>query len=247
MRNVTLSIYWRSSTETIELDLDTPPSQGHTLTTFESWTDAEAPVVYRPEVRTSAIVDGTLQLILHYEPVGDLDYGTSEIFIPADLNQARAYWTSEDDPAGSSGAARKCRIEMVEEERDVELGTSVRILRPGQAALRAHLLRIDNACALSGASIEAMLDVAHIVHVRDKGPDIAKNAILLRADLHRLFDAGFFTLDEETGRVKVKKPVRTALNKSGYGWLNPDLALDGEILKRVRISLQRRNDGWDNT
>ena len=62
--------------------------------------------------------------------------------------------------------------------------------RPDQAILKLVSLSQRPRCALSDCEVVACIDLAHIVPVRNGGPELIANTLLLRADLHRLFDAG---------------------------------------------------------
>ena len=75
--------------------------------------------------------------------------------------------------------------------------TSVRYDRPEQQRLRDDLIKLRGpVCAVSGAAPECTLDAAHLPG-RDwrLGHNAADDAILLRADLHRLLDAGLAQID----------------------------------------------------
>lgn len=62
-------------------------------------------------------------------------------------------------------------------------------IRPGQGEFREVCLdAFGRRCGLSGCEVEAALDAAHIVPWIDGGPHREGNMLLLRADLHRLFD-----------------------------------------------------------
>ena len=69
--------------------------------------------------------------------------------------------------------------------------------RTGQAAFRKTLREVygDN-CALSGSNPPVVLDAAHIQPYANDASNHVENGLLLRADLHRLFDAGVFYVDE---------------------------------------------------
>jgi hypothetical protein len=76
------------------------------------------------------------------------------------------------------------------------------VRRQGQPAFRRQLLRsYGGQCAISGCNVAAALDAAHIVPY--KGPDTnhLANGLLLRTDLHTLFDLGLVAVDTETMRV----------------------------------------------
>lgn len=51
-------------------------------------------------------------------------------------------------------------------------------------------------CAVTGEKTLPALDAAHIKPYADGGEHEAKNGLLLRRDLHSLFDAGYVTVDE---------------------------------------------------
>lgn len=77
--------------------------------------------------------------------------------------------------------------------------------RPGQGRFRDALLETyDRRCALTGADHEITLQAAHIVPVQDGGTDEVSNGLLLRADVHLLFDACLLAFDEGTGAVLLR-------------------------------------------
>jgi hypothetical protein len=64
------------------------------------------------------------------------------------------------------------------------------LARPQQAAFRRALqAAYSNTCALSGVAVAGSLEAAHVIPFRS-GEDTLANGVLLRADLHRLFDRG---------------------------------------------------------
>jgi putative restriction endonuclease len=80
--------------------------------------------------------------------------------------------------------------------------------RLGQGAFR--LLVIDayqRRCAITGERTLPVLEAAHIRPYRLAGPHHVSNGLLLRADLHKLFDDGYVTLSEDM-RVEVSGRIR---------------------------------------
>jgi putative restriction endonuclease len=70
--------------------------------------------------------------------------------------------------------------------------------RPGQRIFRASLLAAyGGACAITNEHSVPVLDAAHIRPYDDDGPDRVTNGILVRTDLHRLFDDGYVTVTPE--------------------------------------------------
>ena len=64
------------------------------------------------------------------------------------------------------------------------------ISRPGQKTFRQELLDLwDSTCCLSGWKDVEALEAAHIQEVKDERNDQSYNGLLLRVDLHRLFDS----------------------------------------------------------
>jgi hypothetical protein len=69
-----------------------------------------------------------------------------------------------------------------------------RLRRDRQPAFRSALLAAYNGCcAITGCNIEPCLEAAHLDRYADSGDNRSCNGILLRADLHRLMDAGLLT------------------------------------------------------
>jgi hypothetical protein len=80
--------------------------------------------------------------------------------------------------------------------------------RQGQQRFRQRLLAAyGGKCAISGCDVEPLLDAAHIVPYR--GPDTNKvqNGLLLRTDLHTLFDLGLLTIDPPTFDVCIAASI----------------------------------------
>jgi putative restriction endonuclease len=63
------------------------------------------------------------------------------------------------------------------------------------------------ACAVTGEHSLPALDAAHIRSYDQEGPHEVRNGILLRADLHRLFDRGYLTIAPEQ-RLEVSRRLR---------------------------------------
>ncbi|WPZ03077.1 HNH endonuclease signature motif containing protein [Blastomonas marina] len=78
--------------------------------------------------------------------------------------------------------------------------------RPNQAKFRAAVFDLYGARSLlTGCETLTSLEAAHIVTVASGGGDEAGNGIPLRADLHRLFDAGDVRIDPATLKVSVSR------------------------------------------
>jgi len=81
--------------------------------------------------------------------------------------------------------------------------------RIGQGTFRINVTRAyQNECAISGTRVAPALDAAHIKPFAEGGDHSIQNGILLRKDIHSVFDAGFATFDE-AGRFIVSPQVKT--------------------------------------
>jgi putative restriction endonuclease len=80
--------------------------------------------------------------------------------------------------------------------------------RLGQGSFRVAVTdAYGRACAVTGEHSLPTLDAAHIRAYQADGPHDVRNGLLLRADLHRLFDTGYLTVTEDR-RVEVSPRLR---------------------------------------
>lgn len=98
--------------------------------------------------------------------------------------------------------------------------------RIGQGAFRALVIdAYGRRCALSGERTLPVLQASHIRPFATEGPNRVTNGLLLRADLHVLFDRGYLTVTPEH-RVEVSKRIREEF-ENGRDYY----AFDGEPLR----------------
>ena len=84
--------------------------------------------------------------------------------------------------------------------------------RLGQGAFRVAVTdAYGRRCAVSGGKVLPALDAAHIKPYAVGGNHNVSNGILLRRDIHSLFDVGYVTIDEQY-RFVVSEKVRTEFN-----------------------------------
>jgi putative restriction endonuclease len=80
--------------------------------------------------------------------------------------------------------------------------------RLGQGAFRALVTdAYTRRCAISGERTLPALEAAHIKPYAESGPNRTENGLLLRSDLHRLFDAGYVTVTPER-RIEVSRRIK---------------------------------------
>jgi hypothetical protein len=116
------------------------------------------------------------------------------------------------------------RISDQEQEGTDEVQRLIRLakiaLRPQQSEFRMRLRELyQDRCAITRCRTAAVLEAAHIRVIRRKrsvDDSDLRNGILLRADIHALFDVGLITLTEDGSRVQANKELGDPL----YDFLN---------------------------
>lgn len=84
-------------------------------------------------------------------------------------------------------------------------GESITKHRLGQGAFRVVVTdAYQRRCAISGEKTLPVLEAAHIKPYSEAGPHSVTNGLLLRSDLHTLFDDGYMTIDKDY-RIDVSK------------------------------------------
>ena len=72
------------------------------------------------------------------------------------------------------------------------------VLRQGQKKFRKSLLEsYEGRCAISGCNVQQVLEAAHIMPYLGEETNHVENGLLLRADLHTLFDLGKIKIDAQ--------------------------------------------------
>ncbi len=81
--------------------------------------------------------------------------------------------------------------------------------RLGQGSFRIVITdAYERRCALSGERTLPVLDAAHIKPYAILQRHEVSNGILMRSDLHRLFDEGYITIDPLDRRIQVSRRIR---------------------------------------
>lgn len=150
----------------------------------------------------SVNISGLWRISLQYEakhnpdcqPSTDWCWGTSSIEVRAGASHGTARWKDDNYPE-HDGEVRWTRLNegLVGEKRRI---TTTAIQRK-QKLFRQALLALDGHCALTGEKTVEALEAAHVIPVAHGGREVVENGILLRADLHHLYDAGCFRIDEQ--------------------------------------------------
>jgi predicted restriction endonuclease len=92
--------------------------------------------------------------------------------------------------------------EATDDGREKVIAEVVR--RQGQPRFRRILLSAyDGRCAMSDYDAEPALEAAHIIPYRGRQTNHPANGLLLRADLHDLFDLGLIAANPSTMRLHI--------------------------------------------
>lgn len=81
--------------------------------------------------------------------------------------------------------------------------------RLGQGAFRSRVTdAYGRRCAVTGERTLPVLEAAHIQPYAKRGPNRVDNGLLLRSDLHRLFDRGLVTIEPDRLTFRVSDRIR---------------------------------------
>lgn len=116
------------------------------------------------------------------------------------------------------------------------------IQRQGQPRFRKELLHIyGGCCAITGCSVVPILEAAHITPYLGNYTNAMSNGILLRADIHSLWDLGLIAVHPETRTVCVSATVieHDPMYKSLHG-----TRVREPIMTSARPSSESLNSHW---
>jgi len=92
------------------------------------------------------------------------------------------------------------------------------VQRRGQATFRNALLKAyGGRCAITGCDVLEALEAAHIYPYQGSATNHVSNGLLLRADLHTLFDLGLLTVDPDTMTVIVAGRLKASVYGVHHG------------------------------
>lgn len=107
-------------------------------------------------------------------------------------------WIEVSDAPGAGERIEYRDFGQAPNDDPAELQQFARRVRAGQAKFRENLLRLyGESCAITGWGPAAVLEAAHILWHFKSGVNDTGNGILLRSDLHTLFDEGLLRIDPE--------------------------------------------------
>ena len=127
----------------------------------------------------------------------------------------------EDAAALKAGKSGHFEPSDLTDAREKMMAAIVR--RRGQPAFRRKLLKVyRETCVITGFNVAAALEAAQIVPYEEKHTNHLCNGLLLRADIHTLFDTGLLAIDEHNKTVILAEELMA----TAYGPLHGRPILD---------------------
>lgn len=241
MRDLSVIIRWPVSTETLHLGNLAMLHEGSSILSLERWRGYPELTRYRASVESMSLTTEQCQLSIRYrrknnygQALENAAWGVSEVEIDLLAYTVTAEWF-DDEPEVHQNAIGKARL--VTEDDFVDLGTVfVEVQKRRQAAFRKKILELDQKCVLSGENTRGALEASHLVDVKGKGGFGTSNGILLRADLHKLFDRKLLKINTDgSAYFPPGSKISTRYAKESKNWkLAPD------VLQRVSKRLAER-------
>ena len=166
-------------------------------------------------------------IITGYKPAANTQRGPLYLAISRHLQtiQYPPSFADIEDDVDKSGAFH---LDNLEDARDRTCRRIV--LRRGQPAFRRELLgAYEGKCAVTGCDSEFALEACHIVPYRGPETNHVSNGLLLRADIHTLFDLGKTAVDTADMTVILASDM---VQGSYSDLLNTPISLPQDPLKR---------------
>jgi putative restriction endonuclease len=117
---------------------------------------------------------------------------------------------------------------LLEEPSSPSYGNSVLTkVRLGQGAFRVLVTdAYSRKCAITGEKTLPVLEAAHIKPYAESGPHFISNGLLLRSDMHKLFDGGYLTITSKS-KVEISSRIKTEFQngKEYYKYHGSDLIM----------------------
>lgn len=122
------------------------------------------------------------------------------------------------------------RSEWVMETPNAQRYGAPRLILPriGQGTFKIMVTEAyQRRCAITGEKTLPVLEAAHIKPYAESGPHLTANGLLLRRDMHALFDRGYITINPDL-QVEISKRI-----KEDYGNGKEYYALHGKKLAQI--------------
>lgn len=181
-------------------------------------TDIDEKPRYRAKILFNRLVDPSQEFLLDYQHIQNLvpeslvNANASGNSVPEDVVselERRLSLFDTDLPPIDSRQADDPGIDpdSIHDERERAL-RAIRVRR-GQPAFRAALLEAyGRRCAITECAVEAVLEAAHITPYLGELTNHVSNGLLLRTDLHTLFDCYLLAIEPKTRKVVIANELK---------------------------------------
>ncbi|MBE9202562.1 HNH endonuclease [Synechocystis salina LEGE 06099] len=133
-------------------------------------------------------------------------------------------------------------LTQLKDER-IKIETTI-VARQGQEKFRRQLLDIyGSKCLITKCDVEKAIDAAHIIPYLGIQGNQIENGLLLRSDIHNLFDLGLIAIDPDTLCVKISSKIES----NYYEKLNNrrlERTVDGHDLVACKYLRWHLNNIW---
>lgn len=215
-----LLIQWTESKEVLVVDMDAL-RRGHSIrTTTETWGPRPS-YIYHTTSKFVPDPQGNGTLSIYYAKkdnkhlpnfnLEDYRWGHTVLELNKALTGGKVTWHDNNDVvdaqsgkpyySGETFWRRFSNKDAIVSESELK---SISVKARKQAKFRKRLLAIDPQCAITGERAQVLLDAAHVIPKSKGGAEVDVNGIMLRVDLHRLFDSEVFTIRND-GKIVVEK------------------------------------------
>jgi len=239
-----IKIFWAEEKELILFDSERPLTPGEKISTTALWRGYPEATRYSADViQHIALSQYRHRIELRYtknantgQALENPCWGRAIVHLNTRNKTASAEWLSEhgqNDPTNEHAEA-----ELIPQPLFEELGTQwVERRRRRQQQFKNQLLDFGACCALSGDCTLSALEAAHIIPVNQNGAFNAANGLLLRADLHKMYDCGDLKIGVDgTASIPFDAKVSAYYRSNVNNW-----RLNDAQRTRVLANLRLRN------
>lgn len=122
-------------------------------------------------------------------------------------------WRNATAPVKVSDKFNPLTIEDARRKAFVEI-----VRRQGQGKFREELLRAyQNCCVMTDCNSKDALEAAHTYGYLGADTNIVTNGLLLRADIHKLYDLGHIAIDPQNLTVQIGPKLQSTVYQKIYG------------------------------
>ncbi len=210
MKTHGIVIHWDCADEYVQLDVSALLAGAEIKATSEWWPNERRMVTYNTTSEVRKVGSGEVEITLSYDhssnahiEFDDACWGKSVIRVQESAQNGVATWFDNDDKNQNGKASWKRLASGLFKEAKREYYSR---LQREQDIFRAALLAFDGRCVISKEPMTEALEAAHIIPSKMRGAEVVENGIILRSDIHRLYDSGCFVIDP-SGVVIVVREV----------------------------------------